>query len=142
MHDLDSIDIAGDQFVHRYHIFRIVVLDLKEIGDLTVRALRQIAANLYIDPFIPPHGNKVDLLGGVFADIHIVAFPPKLKVHDIFQHGGDGFRIEAHDAIFERSIRQIELFLCFQDSFTLHIVPLTAVDHKSLFQPFHSQKRI
>ena len=29
MHDLDSIDIARSQFIHRYHIFGVVVFDLK-----------------------------------------------------------------------------------------------------------------
>lgn len=29
MHDLDSIDIARSQFIHRYHIFGVVVFDLQ-----------------------------------------------------------------------------------------------------------------
>lgn len=136
MHDFDPIDIACGQFVQRYYIFRIMVFNLQQVGDLPVGFLRQIAAHLHIDPLIPPHGYEVDLLGGVFADIHIIALPPKFKVHDVFQHSGNGFRIKAHHAVFERSVRKIELFLRFEDSLALHIVPLAAVDHECFFQPF------
>gem|GEM_PF-2023521 len=88
MHDLDTVDIACGQFIQRYYIFRVMVFDLKQVGNLSVGFLRQIAAHLHIEPFVPPHGHKVNLLGGVFADIHIIALTSKLEVHNVFQHGG------------------------------------------------------
>ena len=136
MHDFDPIDIACGQFVQRYDIFRVMVFDLQQVGNLPVGFLRQIAAYLHIDPLVPSHSHEVDLLGGVFADIHIIALPPKLKVHNVLQHGGNGFWVEAHHAVFERSVRKIEFLLRFQDGLALHIVPLTTIDHKSFFQPF------
>ncbi len=135
MHDLDTVDVACGQFVQRYDIFRVMVSDFQQVGNLTVRLLWQIAAHLHIDPLVPPHGYEVDLLGCIFADIYIIALPPKLEVHDVFQHGGNGFRVESHHAVFEGSVRKVELLLRFEDSFALHIVPLAAVDHKCLFQP-------
>ena len=36
MDDPDPVDIAGSQFVESYHIFRIVILDLKKIRDFPV----------------------------------------------------------------------------------------------------------
>lgn len=65
MHDLDTIDVARGQFVQRYYIFRVMVFNFQQIGDLSVGFLRQIAAHLHIDPLIPPHSYKVYLLGSV-----------------------------------------------------------------------------
>ena len=36
MHDLHAIDISCGQFIQRYHIFRIVVFDFEEIGNLPI----------------------------------------------------------------------------------------------------------
>ena len=40
MHDLHAIDISCRQLIQRYHIFRIVVFDFEEIGNLPIRFLR------------------------------------------------------------------------------------------------------
>lgn len=53
-----------------------MVFDLHEVAHLTVRALRQLDANLHIDPLVAAGGHEVDLLGIILADIHIV--PPPL----------------------------------------------------------------
>lgn len=119
-----------------YHNEELMVFDLQQVDDFLARFLRQIAAHLHIDPLVPSHSHEVYLLGGVFANIHIIALPPKLEVHDVFQHSGNGLRVEAHHAVFERSIRKVEFPLRFQDGFALHIIPLAAVDHESLFLPF------
>ena len=52
MHDPDSVDVACSQFVQRYNIFRVVVPDLKQVGNLTIGIFRQIAAYLHIDALI------------------------------------------------------------------------------------------
>ena len=44
MHDLDTVDVACGQFVHRHHIFRVMVFDFKQVCDFPVGFLRQIAA--------------------------------------------------------------------------------------------------
>ena len=77
MHDLDTVDVACGQFVHRHHILRVMVFDLQQVGNLPVGFLRQIAAYLHIDPLVPPHGHEVDLLGGVFADVNIIDYKKK-----------------------------------------------------------------
>ena len=52
MHDLDTVDVACGQFVQRYYIFRVMVFDLQQVGNLPVGFLRQIAAYLHIDALI------------------------------------------------------------------------------------------
>ena len=37
MHDLHAIDISCRQRIQRYHIFRIVVFDFEEIGNLPIQ---------------------------------------------------------------------------------------------------------
>ena len=90
MHDLHAVDIACGKFVKGYDILGIVVFDFKQICNLSVGFLRQIAAHLHIDT---------------------------LKAHAVFQHCGNGFRVKAHHTVFQRSVRKIEFFLCFQHGF-------------------------
>ena len=52
MHDPDSVDMACSQFVQCYDIFRVVIPDLKQVGNLTIGIFRQIAAYLHIDELI------------------------------------------------------------------------------------------
>ena len=52
MHDTDSVDVACSQFVQCYDIFRVVILDLKQVGNLTIGIFMQIAAYLHIDALI------------------------------------------------------------------------------------------
>lgn len=52
MHDPDSVDIACSQFVQRYNVFRVVISDLKQVGNLPIGIFRQIAAHLHIDALI------------------------------------------------------------------------------------------
>ena len=37
MHDFDTVDIASGQFVQRYYIFRVVVFDFQQVGDIRFR---------------------------------------------------------------------------------------------------------
>ncbi len=113
-----------------------MIFDLKQVGNFPIGFLRQITTYLYIDSFITPHSHKVNFLIRIFTDINIIALSSKLEVYNIFQHGCYRFRIEAHYAVLKGSIREVKFLLCFQYRFSLHIVPLTAIDHKSLFQPF------
>ena len=102
MHDLNTVDISGSQFVQRYYIFWIVVFDFKEIGNLPVGFLRQSAAHLNINTLITANRYKVYLFCLVFSDIDIIAFPPQFKVNDVFEHSRNRLRVKAHYAVFER----------------------------------------
>ena len=62
MHDFDPIDIAWGQFVQRYDIFRVMVFDLQQVGNLPVGFLRQIAAYLHIDPLVPSHSHEAEAI--------------------------------------------------------------------------------
>ena len=78
MHDLDTVDIACGQFVHRHHILRVMVFDFKQVGNLTIGIFRQIAAYLHIESFIPSHRNKVNFFGCVFSDDSANPFSEKV----------------------------------------------------------------
>ena len=45
MHNLDSIDIACGQFIQRYYIFRVMVFDLKQVGNLSSMAAIDFGLN-------------------------------------------------------------------------------------------------
>lgn len=66
MHDLHTIDISCRQLIQRYHIFRIVVFDFEEIGNLPIRLLRQPAAHLNVDTLVALHCHKVNFFRFVF----------------------------------------------------------------------------
>ena len=76
VNDPDAVLDAGIHLVEGNNIFGVMVFDLHEVAHLTVRALRQLDANLHIDPLVAAGGHEVDLLGIILADIHIV--PPPL----------------------------------------------------------------
>ena len=81
MHDFHPIDVSHGQFVQRYHIFRIVVFDFKEIRYLPIRFLRQPAAYLNVDTFIALHRHKINFLRFVLPNIDLVAPTPQFKMN-------------------------------------------------------------
>ena len=89
MHDLDPVDIPCGQFIQRYHIFRIVVFDFEEIGNLPIRFLWQPAAHLNVDTLVALHCHKVNFFRFVFSDIDLIASTPQLKIYDVLQHSCD-----------------------------------------------------
>ncbi len=69
MHDLHAIDISCRQRIQRYHIFRIVVFDFEEIGNLPIRFLRQPAAHLNVDTLVALHCHKINFLCFILSDL-------------------------------------------------------------------------
>ena len=60
MHNFHPVDISCGQLIQRYHIFRIVVFDFEEIGNLPIRLLRQPAAHLNVDTLVAPQRHKIN----------------------------------------------------------------------------------
>ena len=86
MHYSDAVYVSGGELVECHNVFGVVVFYLQEIGYLAVGLLRQLAADLDIDTLVAPHGHEVYLPALILAYIHLIAAPPQLEVHDVFQH--------------------------------------------------------
>ena len=76
MHDLNAVFNTNIHIIQSDNIFGVMVFDFHEVAHLTVGALWQLNAYLHIDPFVTSSGHKVDLLGIILTNIHIV--PPPL----------------------------------------------------------------
>ena len=85
MHNFHPVDISCRQLIQRYHIFRIVVFDFEEIGNLPIRFLWQPAAHLNVDTLVALHRHKINLFRFIFPDINFIAPPPQFKIHDVFR---------------------------------------------------------
>ena len=119
MNNFHTVDIAGGKLVKCYHIFRVMILDFKQVCNLSVGFFGQIAADLNVDTLIAPYRNKINFFCFSLSDVNIVAFSAKLKIDNVFKHSGNGFRIEAHNTILDRGIGKIEFLLRFQNRFAL-----------------------
>ena len=73
MHNFHPVDISCGQLIQRYHIFRVVVFDFEEIGNLPIRFLRQPAAHLNVDTLVALHRHKINLFRFIFPDINFIA---------------------------------------------------------------------
>ena len=76
MNDFDAVFDAGIHFVERDDIFGVMVAELHQVPHFTVGGFGNLDADLHIDAFVAARGNKVDLLGIILTNIHIV--PPPL----------------------------------------------------------------
>ena len=74
MHDFNAVDISGGKFVQRYNIFRIVVFDFEEIGNLPIRFLWQPAAHLNVDTLVTLHRHKINFFRFIFANLYRLLF--------------------------------------------------------------------
>lgn len=86
MHYSDAVYVSGGELVERHDVFGVMIFYLQEICYLTVGLLRQLAADLDIDALVAPHGYEIYLPALILAYIHLIAAPPQLEVHDVFQH--------------------------------------------------------
>ncbi len=62
MPDFHTVNISSRQLIQSNYIFRITVFYFQKICYFPVRFLRQIAAYLYINPFIPAYSYKINFL--------------------------------------------------------------------------------
>lgn len=85
MNDFNAVFNAGIHLVPSHNVFWVVVPDLHEVSDLTVRIHRELNADLHINLFIPAGGHKVDLFGCVFADENLISPAFQLQKDDVFQ---------------------------------------------------------
>ena len=76
MYDLHAVDIPAGQFVHRHHIFGIMVLNLQKIGNLPIGFLWQPAAYLDVDALVASHRYKINFFCPVLSGIKLI--PPLL----------------------------------------------------------------
>ena len=89
VYDFYTIDISCGQLVQRQNVFRVVILDFKEIGDFPIRFLRQPTTYLNVDTLVALHCHKVNFFRFVFSDIDLIASTPQLKIYDVLQHSCD-----------------------------------------------------
>ena len=66
MDDSNAILVAYIQAVCGDHVFGVVILDLHEVANLSVRVLRKLDADLDVDLLIPPDTDEVDFFGAFF----------------------------------------------------------------------------
>ena len=113
MHDLNAVFNPRIHVIQGDNILGLMILDLHEVAHLVVRVRRQLDADLHIDPLIAAGGHKVDLLGIILADIHIVPPPLKLQKHDVLHGPVQHFAVIAQQGIFQGDIGQIILLQQF-----------------------------
>ena len=61
MHDFNAVFNPYVHVIQGDNVFGVMVLDLHEVAHLTVRARRQLDADLHIDPLVAAGGHKIDL---------------------------------------------------------------------------------
>ena len=84
MYNLNSIDISTSKFIQCDYIFRIMIFDFQKIFNFSIRLFWQIATNLYIDPLITFHCNKINFLFFIFSNINLITSSPQFKINNIF----------------------------------------------------------
>ena len=128
MDDSNAILVAYIQAVCGDHVFGVVILDLHEVANLSVRVLRKLDADLDVDPLIPPDTDEVDLFGGVLPNIDLVAPALQLQEHDVLQGPVQHLPVVAQEAVFQCDVGQIILLLGSQNSLPLDVIAVAGVD--------------
>ena len=135
MHNPDTVLDSGVHFVQRYDIFRIVVLNLHQISDLTIRSCRDLHAYLNIYPLIPAYRDKIYLLRIVLSDINIIAAAFQFEKHDILDCAVKHLVVVSKQGVFQGNVGKIIFFLCLEYVFTLKVVSFAWVDYECLLKP-------
>lgn len=140
MHGLYPLVISTGEFARRENIFGIIVAYFKQPLILPFFCLFRIdfLCDLNINFLILLRRHKIDLSIAGLSPIDGISPPSEFHIHNIFKARSHAVCIITEDTVPQGDIGKVEFFLCFQDFFSLQIVPRTAVEQICLFQLVNS----
>ena len=135
MYNPNPVLDSGVHFVQRDDILRIVIPDLHQIPDLTVRTRWNLHTDLNIDPLIAAYSDEINLFSVVLSDINIISAAFQFEKHDILDRAVKHLTVVSEQRVFQGNVGKIIFFLRLEYALALKVVAFAWIDYECLLKP-------